>query len=83
MLIDLGSKNGTKINGDTNFLDKNKEVTIDESMVIYFAEVRCKIELVPPKGQEEKAKSRAEIMKMFEDEPEGDAFPSKPKMDNF
>lgn len=44
-LTDLGSKNGTKINGSTIFIESGKEVAIDESMIINFADVQCHIEL--------------------------------------
>jgi len=42
-LADLGSKNGTMINSNDNRLKKDEEVMVDETMVIYFAEAKCKI----------------------------------------
>ena len=44
-ITDLGSKNGTKINGSDMLIESGKEVAIDESMVINFADVQCHIEL--------------------------------------
>jgi hypothetical protein len=41
-ITDVGSKNGVKINNEDNELERHKEVTIDESMNIYLAEVKCK-----------------------------------------
>lgn len=44
-ITDIGSKNGTKINGEANIIQQGKEVAVDESMVIYFADVKCRIEI--------------------------------------
>jgi len=42
VIVDLDSKNGIRINNDVNLLERNKEFTIDESMIIYLAEAKCK-----------------------------------------
>lgn len=47
-LIDIGSKNGTKINGVDNLIEKNQSVDVDESMIIHFADVKCQLELLEP-----------------------------------
>jgi pSer/pThr/pTyr-binding forkhead associated (FHA) protein len=50
-LTDLGSKNGTKINGEDNLIARDKEVVVDESMIIYFADVKCKLEVAEQKKE--------------------------------
>ena len=57
-LTDLNSKNGTKINASDNFIESGKEVMIDESMIIHFADVQCQIKL---SGGEDKGKSRQSV----------------------
>lgn len=65
------------INSPDNALKKDEEVMVDESMLIYFAEVKCKIvlnrpQLAQPEKQTDVASMKAfakrdQVMQMFED----------------
>jgi len=77
-ITDLNSKNGIKINGEGNLIEREKEVVIDVSMIIYLAEVKCKLELLPlkeelklaqfPEKNVEIDKKMMELMAVFDDD---------------